>query len=248
MRERESIVRFTRKGDNGVIGHSEMRAEQAATSEAPGVEQFARANADRLQVIGLGTQDDLEQANEFADTFDITHTLLWDESFQSWAQLGVSLQPSAKLYDTDGALLAEWLGPFDEIDVLELIDGNQVAAAAAADGVTVDRFCRYVDRLSRAQGDAVAYPSVPEDQRQRILDDLRYAANALAQTAPSELAVLSERLAAAVRAHSQVFLDADLSVDPSAATGYDDSAAALNSAIAASTAPLNDTCGVMLQP
>ncbi|MEJ7799610.1 MAG: hypothetical protein WKF60_03770 [Ilumatobacter sp.] len=198
-------------------------------------------------MIGLGTQDDLEQANEFADTFDITHTLLWDQSFQSWAQLGVSLQPSAKLYDTDGALLAEWLGPFDEDDVLELIDGNQVAAAAGA-GATVDRFCRYVDRLSRAQSDAVAYPTVADDQQQRILDDLRYAANALAQTAPSELAVLSEQLAAAVRAHSQVLLDADLPVDPSGAEGYDESAAALDSAIAANIAPLNDTCGVMLQP
>ena len=216
-------------------------------AEAPGVEQFARANADRLQVIGLGTQDNLEMAKEFADTFDITHTLLWDESFQSWAQLGVSLQPSAKLYGADGELLAEWLGPFDEEDVLELIDGNQVSAAAGAEA-TVERFCRYADRLSRAQSDAGAYPTASDDQRQRILDDLRYAANALAQTAPSELAVLSEQLAAAMRAHSQMLLDADLPTDPSAAGGYDDSAAALDSAIAASIAPLNDTCGVMLQP
>ena len=186
-------------------------------------------------------------ANEFADTFDITHTLLWDQSFQSWAQLGVSLQPSAKLYSAGGSLLAEWLGPFDEEDVLDLIDGNQVSPAAGA-AATVDRFCRYVDRLSRAQSDAVAYPTVSDDQRQRILDDLRYAANALAQTAPSELAVLSEQLAAAMRAHSQVLLDADLPADPSAATGYDDSAAALDSAITASIAPLNDACGVMVQP
>jgi len=185
-------------------------------------------------------------ANEFADTFDITHTLLWDQSFQSWAQLGVSLQPSAKLYGADGELLAEWLGPFDEEDVLELIEGNQLSAAASADA-TVERFCRYVDRLSRAQSDAGAYPTASDDQRQRILDDLRYAANAMAQTAPSELAALSEQLAAAVRAHSQVLLDADLPADPSAAGGYDDSAAALDSAIGAGVAALNDTCGVMLQ-
>jgi len=198
-------------------------------------------------VIGLGTQDDLEMANEFADTFDITHTLLWDQSFQSWARLGVSLQPSSKLYDTDGALLAEWLGPFDEDDVLDLVDGNQEAATASG-AVPVDRFCRYVDRLSRAQSAAVAYPTVSDDQRQRILDDLRYAANALAQTAPSELTVLSEQLAWAVRAHSQVFLDADLPEDRSAAEGYDDSAADLNAAITAGMKPLNDTCGVMLRP
>ena len=198
-------------------------------------------------MIGLGTQDDLEMANDFADTFDITHTLLWDQSFQSWAQLGVSLQPSSKLYDTDGALLAEWLGPFDEDDVLELIDGNQEAATARG-AVAVDRFCRYVDRLSRAQSDAVAYPTVSDDERQRILDDLRYAANALAQTAPSELTVLSEQLAAAVRAHSQVLLDAGLPEDRSAAEGYDDSAAALDAAVTASITPLNETCDVMLQP
>jgi len=193
------------------------------------------------------TQDNLEMANGFADTFGITHTLLWDQSFQSWAQLGVSPQPSAKLFGADGELLAEWLGPFDEEDVLELIDGNQVSAADGAEA-TLERFCRYADCLSRAQGDAIAYPTASDDQRQRILDDLRYAANAMAQTAPSELAALSERLAAAVRAHSQVLLDADLPADPSAAGGYDDSAAALDSAIGAIVAALTDTCGVTLQP
>lgn len=55
-------------------------------------------------------------------------TLLWGESFQSWAELGVSLQPSAKLYADDGTLLLEWLGPFDENEVLELVTGNQVTA------------------------------------------------------------------------------------------------------------------------
>ncbi len=186
-------------------------------------------------------------ANEFADTFGITHTLLWDESFQSWAQLGVSLQPSAQLYATDGELLAEWIGPFDEEEVLELIAGAQLTPAAG-EGVTIDRFCRYVDRLLRAQSDAATYSTVSEDGRQRLLDDLRYAANAIAQTAPSELAVLSDQLAAAVRAHSQVLLDADLPPDPSTATGYDDSRAVLDSAIAAGSTALEDACGVTLQP
>lgn len=186
-------------------------------------------------------------ANEFADQFDITHTLLWDQSFQSWAELGVSLQPSAKLYDTDGTLLAEWLGRFDENAVLELIDGKQVAATESA-GVTIDRFCRYVDRFSSAQSDAVAFPTASADERQRILDDLRYAANALAQTTPTELAEVSEQLAAAVRAHSQVLLDAALPADPSAAPGYDVSSAALEAAIDDSTALLTNTCGVVLHP
>jgi hypothetical protein len=214
-------------------------------AEAPGVEQFARQHADQLHVIGLGTQDDLEMANEFVDEFGITHTLLWDESFQSWAELGVSLQPSAQLYDADGALLAEWLGPFDESEVLDLVAGRRIDATAGQQ-VTIDRFCRYVDRFARAQRDAAGYPTASNDQRQRILDDLRYAANASAQTAPPELAAQSELIAAAVREHSRVILDADLPADPTTSPGYGVSAAALELALAEGAEPAAGLCDVTL--
>ena len=48
-------------------------------------------------MIGLGTQDTLEEAREFAEDRGTTFTMLWDESFESWIELGVSSQPTAIL-------------------------------------------------------------------------------------------------------------------------------------------------------
>jgi peroxiredoxin len=90
-------------------------------AEAPDVEQFARENADRLRVIGLGTQDDLRQARDFVDKGGITFTMLWDESFRSWLELGVRGQPAATLFAADGTFLDAWSGPFDEDEVLALV-------------------------------------------------------------------------------------------------------------------------------
>ncbi len=47
--------------------------------------------------------------------------MLWDESFQSWVELGVSSQPSALLLTPTGTPLAGWIGPYPEDEVLELI-------------------------------------------------------------------------------------------------------------------------------
>jgi hypothetical protein len=63
-------------------------------------------------------------ANDFVEDFGISHTMLWDESFQSWTELGVSQQPSAKLFAADGTLLGEWLGLFDDGEVLKLVAGK----------------------------------------------------------------------------------------------------------------------------
>lgn len=184
-------------------------------------------------------------ANDFVEDFGITHTLLWDESFQSWAELGVSLQPSAKLYAADGTLLREWLGPFDEDEVLELIAGNQVSPSEGP--ASPASFCRFTDRFAQAQRDATAYSNSDGVGRQRILDDLRYAANAMAQTARSDVAEPVERLAEAVRVHSQVLLDAGLDADPSSAAGRDSSALEYSTAIQGVEALSLESCGVSLE-
>lgn len=185
-------------------------------------------------------------ANDFVDAFDLTHTMLWDESFQSWAELGVSLQPSAKLYSADGTLLREWLGGFDEDEVLELLAGIEVAAPTqAADGQS---FCRFTNRFARAQRDAAAYAQSEGSGRQRILDDLRYGANAMSQTVGPDIAEPVDRLAAAVRAHSQVFLDAGLDGDPATATGRDTTANELTAAIAGVAGAALEVCDVTLEP
>lgn len=180
-------------------------------------------------------------ANDFVEDFGITHTLLWDESFQSWAELGVSLQPSAKLYAANGTLLREWLGPFDEDEVLKLIAGNQVSTSER--NASPASFCRFTDRFAQAQRDATAYPKSDSAGRQRILDDLRYAANAMAQTARADVAGPVGRLAEAVRMHSQVLLDAD----PSSAAGRDTSALEYSTAIQGVKDLSLESCGVSLE-
>jgi peroxiredoxin len=71
-------------------------------------------------VIGLGTQDSLGEAEEFVDDYGTTFTMLWDESFQSWIELGVSSQPTAILLTPEGTIITGWVGRFPEDTVLEL--------------------------------------------------------------------------------------------------------------------------------
>lgn len=47
--------------------------------------------------------------------------MLWDESFDSWIELGVSGQPAGMLFTADGTAVARWSGGIPEGDVLERI-------------------------------------------------------------------------------------------------------------------------------
>lgn len=58
-----------------------------------------------LNVIGLGTQDSLDFANEFVastGTGGGEIKMVWDASFQSWRQFGIRSQPYWILYDAQG--------------------------------------------------------------------------------------------------------------------------------------------------
>ena len=72
-------------------------------------------------MIGLGTQDTMDEAYDFVERFDLTFTMLWDETFESWAHFQVSGQPAAILFAPDGTGLAGWMGAFPEEEVLRLI-------------------------------------------------------------------------------------------------------------------------------
>jgi hypothetical protein len=74
-------------------------------------------------VIGLGTQDSLDEAEEFVGRFDPTFTMLWDETFDSWVELGVTGQPAAVLFDGDGKVLKAWRGRIPESEALRLARG-----------------------------------------------------------------------------------------------------------------------------
>ncbi len=89
--------------------------------EAPKVEAFAKANADKLTVVGLGTQDDEQQAKDFVAEHGLkTPRMLYDESFASWQQLGIRSQPGAMIFDSNGVSRYTWVGAFDEQEALEV--------------------------------------------------------------------------------------------------------------------------------
>lgn len=91
----------------------------ACRAEAGSAETFAAAHAEEVTMVGLGTQDDLAYAEGFLrDTGVTTPQMLWDPSFESWAQLGISAQPSWILVDGSGELLDTWVGPLPEDEVL----------------------------------------------------------------------------------------------------------------------------------
>jgi thioredoxin-like negative regulator of GroEL len=50
--------------------------------------------------------------------------MLWDASYDSWAVLGVSSQPTAVLFAADGSVITGWRGMFPEDDVLRLAAEN----------------------------------------------------------------------------------------------------------------------------
>jgi thiol-disulfide isomerase/thioredoxin len=80
-------------------------------AEAPGVEAFAKANGDKVTVIGLGTQDDLALAEDFVSTYGVdTPQMLWDPGFESWQSLEITGQPTWVLLSAGGEELGRWQG------------------------------------------------------------------------------------------------------------------------------------------
>lgn len=73
-------------------------------------------------MIGLGSQDDLDQALDFVDTYGtVSFPMLWDPSFDSWRALGINGQPAGLLLTADGTIVAGWRGGIPESEVLDAI-------------------------------------------------------------------------------------------------------------------------------
>lgn len=67
-------------------------------------------------MVGLGTQDSFEEAEQFRERHDTaTPLMIWDETFQTWNHFEISSQPSAVMVDSDGQELGRWRGFPDEI-------------------------------------------------------------------------------------------------------------------------------------
>ena len=68
----------------------------------------------------MGTQDDLGLAREFVERAGIvSFPMLWDETFDSWAALGVVSQPAWGLFSASGELVEGGYGGIDTAGVLE---------------------------------------------------------------------------------------------------------------------------------
>ncbi len=194
-------------------------------------------------MVGLGTQDSLEEAEEFVADNGLTIRMLWDATYQSWAELGVSLQPSAMLLSPDGQLVETWLGRIPEDEVVARAAGQQVPAGVSGGQ---GNFCRYADRYVSAHAAVEEYNSAAPEGRQRVIDDIRFAANAMAQTAPEDLVERSEALAAANRDLVAVVVDAGLDPDRIDADAWAAAAADRDAALDDLYQPVQEACGVDL--
>lgn len=75
--------------------------------EAPSVEQFARDNGDRILVVGLSAAATLPEAQDFVATTGIeSFRMVWSESFDAAAHLGVYAHPSWVLLSPSGQLVS----------------------------------------------------------------------------------------------------------------------------------------------
>lgn len=83
-----------------------------------------------MTVVGLGTQDSLEEAREFLADHGTTFPMLWDETARSWREFEVPSQPAAVLIAADGEWIGRWSGEFEETEVVRLLERAQVASTA----------------------------------------------------------------------------------------------------------------------
>ena len=73
-----------------------------------------------MTVIGIGTQDGFDEAKKFRARHNITFSLLWDESFDTWNAFGVTSQPASVLMAANGMTIKGWQGVIPEAEVVRL--------------------------------------------------------------------------------------------------------------------------------
>jgi hypothetical protein len=61
-------------------------------------------------VIGLGTQSDYDEAQDFMARHGITFRMFWDSGFDSWDGFSVWGQPASILVTRGGTQMKRWQG------------------------------------------------------------------------------------------------------------------------------------------
>lgn len=83
-------------------------------SQAPDVLEFAARHGAHIQIVGVGAQDDLEQARDFLqDTTTQRLEMTWDRSGKSWIHFAVRSPSTLKVIDAEGKVTRTWVGKFD---------------------------------------------------------------------------------------------------------------------------------------
>lgn len=70
--------------------------------EAPEIEELARENSHRLNVVGVGAFDDLDYAHRFVADTGTTFTMLWSDSAEAWSHYGVRVNSHFWILDANG--------------------------------------------------------------------------------------------------------------------------------------------------
>jgi peroxiredoxin len=81
--------------------------------ESPTIEDFAKRNGDRLVVLGINSEDNSVDANDFIDRYDLSWRMVKDtgERMEAYGVLGL---PESFLVDPNGKLALIQRGPVDE--------------------------------------------------------------------------------------------------------------------------------------
>lgn len=88
--------------------------------EAPELLKFQKSHGEHLTILGLGAQDDYDQAVDFlADTGTDNLEMVWDKTGKSWLHFKVTNQPTVVVVDADGKVTKKWFRDFDAQGILD---------------------------------------------------------------------------------------------------------------------------------
>lgn len=88
------------------------------------MEQFASEYGDKIEIIGVGAQDSIELAEEFKLSVGIeSFDLLWDPSFQTWSDFGVTVNSQAVFLYPNGVQASDVFLGFDDERMLSFASG-----------------------------------------------------------------------------------------------------------------------------
>lgn len=89
-------------------------------AEAPKLLDFNRQHGAEIKVLGLGAQDDLDQAEGFVgETNTASLTMVWDRTGRSWVHYRVTNQPTVILLDANGKERKRWFRDFNSAEIVE---------------------------------------------------------------------------------------------------------------------------------